>query len=147
MPVKMQPTSVIKARLGIEKGGKVHAFFTNTCYKKMDKYVPFDSGTLTYDSVDVQTDKIIYQTPYARYLYYGKVMSPSIPIKKNGEIVGWFSPKGKRKHLTNRDIDYSKSIAKGHTYAGKFWDKRMWSAEKDDIIKMVQKYVERNGSK
>lgn len=145
MSVKMKPTSVIKARLGINKGGRVQAFLTNTCYKHMDKYVPYDNGTLAYDSVDVQTDRIVYQAPYAHYLYEGKVMGPSIPIKENGVIVRWVSPKGEKKHYTGKDIDYSKSIAKGHTYAGPHWDKRMVSAEMQDVVKEVQSYINRGG--
>ena len=38
MSVKMKPVGQIKARLGIEPTGEVQKFFTNTCYKHMDKY-------------------------------------------------------------------------------------------------------------
>lgn len=117
MAVKLQPISVIKARLGIEKGGRVHAFLTNTCYKHMDKYVPYDTGNLAYDSVDVQTDKIIYQAPYAEIQYRGV---------RNG-----------------RPIVNKKSA--GHEYAGSYWDKRMVSAEIQDVIKETQKYINRGG--
>ena len=44
MPVKMQPTSVIKARLGIEPNGRVHSYFTKRCYTHMDKYVSITSS-------------------------------------------------------------------------------------------------------
>lgn len=145
MPVKMQPISVIKARLGIEKGGRVHKFFTNTCYEHMDKYVPYEDGGLAYNSVDVQTDKIIYQSPHAHYMYEGKVMGPNIPIKENGIIVGWFSPKKQAKHYTGKDINYSKSRQRGHKYAGPHWDERMWSAEKSEVIKEVQENINRGG--
>ena len=71
MPVKMQPTSVIKARLGLEPNGRVQKFFTNTCYKHMDKYVPKDEGNLR-TIVDIQPNSITYESPYARYQYYGE---------------------------------------------------------------------------
>ena len=70
MPVKLQPTSVIKSRLGIEPNGRVQKFFTNTCYKKMDKYVPMDKGDLR-TNVNIKADSITYESPYARYQYYG----------------------------------------------------------------------------
>lgn len=39
--MKLKPISVIKADLGINPGGKVQAFFTETCKKHMEKYVPY----------------------------------------------------------------------------------------------------------
>lgn len=141
--VIMKPTSVIKARLGLNPGGKAHKFFTHTCAVHMDKYVPFRSGTLATTRIE-QTDKIIYPQKYAHYMYEGKVMGPNIPIKENGVVVGWFSPKGEKKHYTGADIQYSKA---GHQYAGPHWDKRMWSAEKNKVIEEVQNYIKTHGGK
>lgn len=143
MSVKMQPTSVIKAHLGIEPNGRVQTFFTKRCAEHMDKYIPLDEGGLAYDNRTIESDRIIYESPYAHYMYEGKVMGPNIPIMEEGKIVGWFSPKGQPKHYTGKDIDYSKSIARGHKYAGPHWDKRMWSAESQDVVKEVQDYVRR----
>ena len=143
MPVKMQPVSVIKANLGIEPNGRVQKFFTNECAKEMDNYVPYDEGNLV--DYRIEGNNIIYEQPYAHYMYEGKVMGPNIPIKENGIIVGWFSPKGKPKHYTGKSIDYSKSKARGHTEAGPYWDKRMWTAKGQDIVKRVQDYVNRGG--
>ena len=143
MPVKMQPVSVIKANLGIEANGRVQKFFTNECAKEMDNYVPYDEGNLV--DYRIEGNNIIYEQPYAHYMYEGKVMGPNIPIKENGIIVGWFSPKGKPKHYTGKSIDYSKSKARGHTEAGPYWDKRMWTAKGQDIVKRVQDYVNRGG--
>ena len=111
MPVKMQPTSTIKARLGIEPNGRVQKFFTNTCYKHMDKYVPLKNGDLR-TIVDIQPDSITYEMPYARYQYYG--------IREDGT-----------------------HEVKAYTSAGTgpYWDKRMVSAEMQDIVKEVQNYI------
>ena len=113
--VQMQPVSVIKARLGINPNGRVQAFFTNTCYKAMDKYVPMDKGNLR-STVDLQTNSITYEMPYARYQYFG-VRDDGTHVVQNYTTAG----------------------------TGTYWDKRMWSAEKDDIINRVQKYVDRGG--
>lgn len=75
MPVKMQPTSVIKARLGLEKNGRVQKFFANTCYKHMDKYVPMYDGNLRIN-VDIQPDHITYESPYAYAQYVGYTKGP-----------------------------------------------------------------------
>ena len=44
--MKMKPTAIIEARLGIEPNGRVQKFLTQTCYNHMDKYVPIDTGDL-----------------------------------------------------------------------------------------------------
>lgn len=143
LKVNMKPTSVIKANLGIQPGGAVHKYFTKRCADHMDKYVPFYNGTLAYDTRTIETDKIVYNAPYAHYMYEGKVMGPNIPIKEDGIIVGWFS-KGP-KYYTNKNIKYKPSA--GHEYAGPYWDQRMWSAEKNAIIQEVQDYINTRGGK
>lgn len=111
MPVKMQPTSQIKARLGIEPNGRVQKFFTNTCYKHMDKYVPMDKGNLR-TIVDINTNSITYESPYAKYQYYGQ-----------------------REDGTHKVKNYTTPGT------GPYWDKRMVSAEMQDIVKEVQNYI------
>ena len=115
MPVKLKPTSVIKARLGLEPNGRVQKFFTNTCYKHMDKYVPQDNGDLR-TIVDIQSDSITYEMPYAHYQYIG--------MREDGtHIVQNYTTPG----------------------TGPYWDKRMVSAEMQDVVKEVQNYVNRGG--
>lgn len=145
MSVKVQPISVIIADLGLEPDGKGIKYFAKRGADYMDDFVPYNEGGLAYDNRVIEGNKVIYESPYAHYMYEGMAMGPSIPIKENGTIVGWFSPKGKPKHYTGKEIDYSKSKARGHTYAGPHWDTRMWSARKDKLIKEVQDYIERGG--
>lgn len=68
----LKPISEIKANLGIQPNGKVQCFYTNTCYKHMDKYVPMDTGNLRR-IVNIQPDSITYQSPYAHAQYIGIV--------------------------------------------------------------------------
>lgn len=75
MPVKMKPTSKIIAKLELEPNGRVQKFFTNTCYKHMDKYVPMDEGNLR-TIVDVQDSWIMYEMPYAHSQYIGYTKGP-----------------------------------------------------------------------
>jgi hypothetical protein len=115
MPVKMQPTSRIMIHLGIEPNGRVQKFFTNTCRKHMDKYVPMDNGDLR-TIIKVKADSITYESPYARYQYYG--------VREDG---------------THKVKNYTTPGT------GTYWDKRMVSVEMQDVISEVQKYVERGG--
>ena len=111
MPVKMKPTSEIKAHLGLEPNGRVQRYFTNRCYQRMDKYVPQDSGDLR-TIVDIQSDSITYEMPYARYQYYG--------IREDG---------------THQVQNYTTAGT------GPYWDKRMVSAEMEDLVREVQDYI------
>ncbi len=72
MSAEIKPISVIKAYLGIEPNGKVQKFFTNTCYRYMDKYVPMDTGNLRRN-VSITSDTITYESPYAHAQYIGEV--------------------------------------------------------------------------
>lgn len=83
MLVKMQPTSVIKANLGIEPNGRVQKFFTNTCYRYMDKYVPKDTGALR-ETVTIDSNSITYEQPYAHAQYIGEV--------NGGQVVNYTTP-------------------------------------------------------
>jgi hypothetical protein len=70
MGVEFKPTSEIKARLGLEPNGRAQSFFTSTCQKHMDKYVPKRDGNLR-TIIDIGTDHITYQSPYAHAQYVG----------------------------------------------------------------------------
>lgn len=109
MTVKLKPTSQIKARLGIEPNGRVQKFFSNTCYKHMNKYVPMDEGNLRINA-NVKADSITYESPYARYQYYG--------ISKSGKPLNYRTPG-----------------------TGDYWDKRMVSAEMEQVVQEVQNYI------
>ena len=113
MPVSLKPVSEIKAHLGLEPDGKVQKFFTQSCYNHMDKYVPQDKGNLR-TIVDIQPTYITYESPYASYQYYGE--------REDGS------------HKINPD-NYTTPGT------GPYWDKQMVSAEIDDVVEEVRKYV------
>lgn len=116
MPVKLKPTGVIKARLGLQPNGKVQKFLQNTCYKHMDKYVPQNEGNLR-TNVDLSNPQyIIYESPYAHYQYLG-MREDGTHIVKNYTTPG----------------------------TGPYWDKRMESAEIRDVIRETQEYINRGG--
>ena len=117
MPVKLKPTSEIKARLGLEPNGKVQKFFTSTCAKHMDKYVPMRDGNLA--DYHLENDAVVYEQLYAKYQYNG--------ISKSG-----------------KPLNYSKDK---HPLATHHWDKKMVSAEMQDVIKEVQDYFNKHGRK
>ncbi|MBR5227516.1 MAG: hypothetical protein IKV94_02650 [Clostridia bacterium] len=122
MSVSFKPNTVIMTDLGLQEGGPIHKFFTNTCYLHMDEYVPFDSGDLA-SIVSISTDGkyITYEVPYASYQYYG--------VREDGT------------HQINED-NRNRSM---HPKATSFWVEKMVTAEKNDIIKEVQDELKRRG--
>lgn len=134
--MQLKPTSEIKVRLGINVNGKVQKFLTQTCYKHMDKYVPREDGVLR-ENVLLKDDSITYQSPYSHYQYVGKKYVDS-QTKKGAfysEDYGYWSRPGVAKEPTNIDLNY-------HTPGtGPYWDKKMVSAEINDVVNEVQQYV------
>lgn len=138
--VELKPTSVIKARLGIQKGGPAQKFFCNECYRYMGPFVAGGlEGEINISATMVSDGSgIIYNHPGSHYEWFGKVMGPNIPIEKEGNFVTkWISPKGKTKKYTGKDIEYHVPGTGSH------WDSRMWSSKGDTIIKETQEYVDR----
>jgi len=142
MKLKMEPSSVIKTRLGIQSGGKVHAFFTEACYRYMGPFVPRGDTGLLNQNVDIQVDSITYKSPYAHYQYIGKLYVD--PITKKGAFYSpdygyWSRPKkyGIPKIPTNRDLKYHTSGTSN------FWDKKMWTSKGREVVKEVQAYLDR----
>ena len=61
----------IEKSFGLEKDGKAQLFLANTCFRRMKKYTPQDTGTMS-TTATIKPGKIIYETDYAYYQYIGK---------------------------------------------------------------------------
>lgn len=135
----LNSVSTIKARLGIQNGGKAHKFFTGTCYRYMSRFVPSGDTGLLNQNVRLETDSITYESPYAHYQYIGKLYVD--PKYKIGAFYspdyGYWSRPGITKIPTNTNLNY-------HTPGtGAYWDKRMWSSKGEEVVKEVQAYIDR----
>ena len=105
--------------------------------KQTTPYVPYQTGMLAKSAVlhtVIGSGRVVYATPYARYLYYGIKYAPNFPIIKGGELVGFYSPP--MKFPTNIPLKYNKSF---HPLAGAFWFERMKADKKDVILKAAQR--------
>ena len=81
----------------------------------MDKYVPMRDGNLV--KYKLTNHEIIYDQEYAAYQYYGQ--------RKDGTHV----------------IDPANRDRSKHPLASSYWDEKMKSAEIDDVVKEVQKFI------
>ena len=101
----------IKDKFGMQDNGKADLFLANTCFKRMVKYTPWDTGTMA-TTVTIKPKKIIYEQEYAIYQYRGYT-------------------KGPVKHYSNN----------ASRIRGKNWADRMFNNEKDKVAKEVSDYI------
>lgn len=55
-------------KFGMQPGGNAELFLANDCFRRMTKYVPWDTGTLA-TTVTVQPGLVTYEMPYAHRQY------------------------------------------------------------------------------
>lgn len=97
-------------------------------------FVPALTGSLTMRT-RLDGNKIIYPGPYARFLYYGKVMV-------DPQTGSTFAPKGGTKVLTDRDLVFSKAM---HPQAQSHWFEASKAQNLDKWIRVAKKAVEKFG--
>ena len=88
-------------KFGLQKNGDADLFLANTCFRRMHKYVPFQTGALA-STATVRPGSVTYEQPYAHKQYVGN---------------------------------------KGKGIRGKYWDKKMDSAEHDLVAKEVENFI------
>ena len=135
--IDMEDVNTILKNHGLDANGKVQKFFTNEIMRISDDYVPFDGGPLKNSARNLG-DAILYNTPYARYHWYGKLMVD--PITKKGsffkEGYGHWSRPNTPKVLTTRSMNY-----KGSPTRGPRWVERAWVNNKESIIKSTEDFI------
>lgn len=97
-------------------------------------FVPALTGSLTIRT-RLDGNRIIYPGPYARFLYYGKVMV-------DPQTGSTFAPKGGTKVLTNRDLVFSKAM---HPQAQSHWFEASKAQNLDKWIRIAEKAVKKFG--
>ena len=121
------------SRRGLSPGGRVQQFIDSEGIRLCDPKVPFRTGVLKHSAITASAigqGLVVYATPYARYLYYGEVYGPNIPRYEAGELAGFWSPPGQKKHPTGRPLTYS-----GAPERGAFWFERMKAEHGEDILR------------
>lgn len=146
--VDMAPVQSIMNRLGVTARGDVQKFHTANVRRRIQRYMPYRSGaTIKLMIVQSPADEpfIHVNVPFARMLYYGKVMVD--PMTHAAGFLtenGWRSRKGVPKVVSDRDIEYDKTK---NPQAGPFWDRRLVAAEGAQMEAELQAYVDRRAGK
>lgn len=120
---KINPNKLAK-RLGVSPGGKVQEFHTSNVARRIKKYLPYRNYGSVQKALDIgvnlKTGEIKVNLPYAKYLFYGKVMA------------------GKPKRPTGKNLRYT---AFPNTLAGPFWDRRLKQNEMKQITSEANMYI------
>ena len=99
------PKNVLEKRVA-----KANKWLCEEIIKDTDPFVPARTRALAMN-VQRHGHTIVYASPYARFQYYVKVMI-------DPATGSTFAPKGTRKVLTDRDLQYSKAV---HKHAQSHW--------------------------
>ena len=133
--------SELKRKLGVSPGGHVQKAVDAAVIRECFPYVPFDEGILAGSAntaTEIGSGEVVYDTPYARYQFYGEIYGPNIPIVENGVIVGYRSPP--EKHPTGRPLQYNTDK---NPLAGSHWFDRAMADHSEDVLKEAQDAADR----
>lgn len=122
--VVIKSTQALMAARGLEAHGAVQKYIDSEVLRLDAPFMPFQSGQLIQSGIhgtDVGSGIVRYNAPYARYLYYGKVM-----VAPNGSA---WAKKGERKRVTGKDIRYH-----GAPMRGSYSFERMKTAHQRNIL-------------
>ena len=124
----------------LEKGGLVQQTIDKAVIDWDLQYCPWETGSLAkgaYTATVPGSGRVVYSGPYARYLYYGQVYGPNIPMfdDNSGEPTRFFSPPDQKKHPTGKALQYSTDV---NPMAGPFWFERMKADHTQDIVREAQ---------
>lgn len=127
--IDIDATHILKVN-GLDNMGTLHKKICYEIIRNCDPYTPFDRGVLK-GSARVELPYVTWNTPYARYMYYGKLMVD--PNTKKGaffnENYGFWSRKGVQKELTDTPLNYQ-----GAPMRGSHWVERMWADKGQQIL-------------
>lgn len=110
------------------KFSDIQEYIDSECIRLMAKYTPMQNGMLQHNaktSIRIGSGKITYNSPYARYQYYGKLMV-------SGVTGSAWARYGESKVLTGTDLNYSK---KKNPLAQKLWFETMKTNHKEQILR------------
>lgn len=122
--------------LGLDEKGKVQQVVTNAVLELSEPYVPFSEGMLlTSGHIENYTD-IVWNTPYARYMWNGIVYEdPVLHCAGFQTENGWRSRKDVQKVPTDRELQYHNGSLRGKRWV----DRMMQNGGRDKIEQMARK--------
>ena len=100
--------------LGLEEKGRVQQVVTNSVLDMSEPYIPFDQGDLIASGHIENDTEVVWNTPYARYMWNGIVYEdPDLHCAGFLTEDGWRSRKGVQKVPTDRNLEYHNGGLRG----------------------------------
>jgi hypothetical protein len=146
MKVKLElpEASKIVRSKGLAADGDVQAFHTQNVLRRIKRYMPFRSGAtykITVNQTDIRKPEIVTDTPYAKYLFRGKIMiDPQTGVAGFLTSEGWRSRKGCVKVRTGRNLQFFRGK---NPHAGPRWDRALSANEGKALAADLQRYIDR----
>lgn len=119
-----------------ERFNSVQKFVDSECIRLMVPYTPMRNGILMKNAVlgtKIGSGRIVYNSPYARFQYYGKLMVSSVSGSS-------YARSGESKVLTGKDLQYDKTR---HPKAQRLWFEAMKADKKEQILRGAAAIVRR----
>ena len=133
--LEMDSLNEMLKKRGLEERGRVQKFIDSEVIRLCSPYTPFQTNALIESALsgtEIGSGNIIYNSPYAKYLYYGKLMvSPTTGSS--------WAKQGERKALTGTDLKYD-----GAPKRGSYWFERM---KADHLRKLIKDVAEMAGGR
>lgn len=114
--------------------GRAESVLAQQVMKDTIPFVPALTGSLT-QRTRVVGNEVIYPGPYARFLYYGKVMV-------DPATGSTYAQKGGTKMVTDRNLVFSKAM---HPQAQSHWFEASKAQNLDKWVRVADKAVEKFG--
>lgn len=146
--IKMMPTAQIIKRLGLDATGDVQRFHTQNVLRRIVKYMPFTTGAtikLTQAQTNIDRPEIVTETPYAEYIFKGKVK-----VDPKTGVAGFMTPEGWRSRYGCTKVEISRNLVYNRTKnakAGPRWDRALTAAEGKAMAADLQRYIDRKAGK
>lgn len=145
---EMAPIAEMLAEAGIQPDGPLQTQLTNIVNRRITRYMPYRTGALaTKLKRIVDPETIEVSGPYARVMYYGKVMVDPVTGAAGFQLKdGTWRSRTQAPHVPK--ILSGRSIQYNHTFnpqAGPYWDRRLVAAERDAIVAELQAIINNGG--
>lgn len=126
--------------LGLEERGRVQQVVTNAVLELSEPYIPFDEGDLLASGhIENDTD-VVWNTPYARYMWNEIVYEdPELHCAGFETENGWRSRKGVQKVPTERKLNYHNGALRGSHWA----ERMLQDGGQKEIEKMAREAVKK----
>lgn len=143
MRVYVKSADIIPSKIAAEVvDDRARLFCNQQFYKLISDFTPRYNGTLM-TNVNITSQYVHYKSPYAHYMYTGKLYVDPITGKgcfynpDTGEM--WSRPNVKKVN-SGKPLKYNKDR---NPYASAQWDKVAMLSRKQQLIKTMQEYFRR----